>query len=180
MQFSLLTFSELVTFATRFLHDFYDRPAPNSRAVARTLLNALQALDLQQQPVQQHLQRRLLDGVSEVLQDGPAAEAELEDGGVLVRGLVEEVQEEEEDELRRHADVDLLHDRILAHSVPHPSRGLARTELAVEELKGSEDGVQLPPEKRFHAGYSTDQMLVDSLPTQQEEELVQIGRRHVV
>ena len=165
----MLTFPELSTYAARFLTDFWDSPPADSRDTALTLLASLRSLH-PQSPAQLSVQTRLIESLSEALGELPvphAAEDEAQGEGAP----------EEGDE-----EGGVLVDRVVAHAVP--SMADASIESVVVELHedvggvmegGGGRGVRL----RFHEAYSTDQMLVDSLPTLDKEEIVQIGRRDV-
>ena len=152
--FSLLTFPELTSYATSFLTDFYTKPSHDSHNTALALLSSLTSLT-PQSPVQQGLQVRLVGALTELLHE-TTGKVEVKDRG-----------EDAEDAM----------DRVVTVGASAVVQEVGVMDLHVEELKG--EGEQMDAAVKFADHYSVDQMLVDSLPTLEREEVVQLGRRHV-
>ena len=166
---SLLTFPELSSYATHFLTTFYDAPPPDSRATALALLSSLHSSH-PTSPAQHSVQTRLIDSLHEVLGD--------------VRAVHDIHEADDQHVLDAEADNDdgVLLERVVAQAMPSLS-GASIESVVVELHEHVGEGLSGEGGKgvglRFDERYSTDQMLVDSLPTLDREEIEQIGRRDV-
>ena len=170
--FAALTFPELITYATRFLTDFHDSPLADSHKTAVALLASLRSLH-PTSAVQQSLQARVVESLAELLGEIPVdAPAEERD---------DSVQQHDEDEHCEAVAVERI--AVAAHAVPHRTGASIETTVMdlypVDERASTGDAKRKDSAVRFNDAYSTDQMLVDSLPTLETEEIIQAGRRDV-
>ena len=176
---SQLSFAELVARSSSFLVDYYEAPTA-SPIVAAQLLTALQQFNVDGQ--QRQLKERLEGELDELVNEGKRRERRLGDETPLNDKDKDDAHdhEHEHDILRvTHLDDDeTLEHRIIARP-PLPPH-LHDLDLHVDGDVPRSGGGGGVARGKFDSAYSTDQLLVDSLPNLKEEEAVQLGRRDVM
>ena len=192
--FSQLSFVELAARTSSFLINYYEAPTA-SPVIAAQLLTALQQFDVDGQ--QRQLKERLEGELDELVNEGKQRrERRLGDDDTHHiddphKDHTHDEHEQHDDVLRvqqldhDHDDDETLEQRIIArpplpphlHELDFHIDGDMQPKTASGGVGGGGGGVA---RGKFDSGYSTDQLLVDSLPTLKEEEAVQLGRRDVM
>ena len=175
---SQLSFAQLVARTSSFLVDYYEAPTA-SPVVAAQLLTALQRFDVDGQ--QRQLKEKLVGELDELVNEGKRRERSLGDDTQLSDKHDDIHEHEHHDDVLRftqldHDDHETVEQRIVARP-PLPSH-LHDADYHVVEGDTPHVGGGVARGK-FDSAYSTDQLLMDSLPTLKEEEVVQMGRRDV-
>jgi len=177
--YSHLSFVELVARTSAFLVDYYEAPTA-SPIIAAQLLTALQQFNVD--GPQRQLKEKLQDELDELVNEGKRRERRLgEDMPPLHddKHDTDHHTDEHDDDILHvtHIDDDeTLEQRIVARPPPPPHWDY-HVDDEVSRVAAAGGGVA---RGKFDSGYSTDQLLVDSLPTLKEEEAVQLGRRDVM